>query len=398
MRIISARALTVAVSGGVAVLALSTSVFAASGHPTTTQPLASSLTGRSQGDNSWPYGGLARVPVLAAVGDVACEPDDAENSGNPEDLTCKGEDIGGLEAEYATATQVERMHPDLVALLGDEQYQVGKLSDFEGSFDKTYGAFKFLQRPSPGNHEYYAYTKHGDDEAAQNGTGYFAYYNGTRSNGAIRAQGQAGDYNKGWYSYNLGAWHVISLNAECDSDAFGHNCTRPHRGVLGLETRWLAQDLRSNHATCTLAYWHQPTFSSTGDSGDGAYARFESNEGGAADTWWKLLYRHHADLVLNGHEHVYARFRPMAPDGRVDTKHGIRQIIIGTGGEDLDTLSTPADLTKEHVVTGEDTAYGVMKLRLGRTGYRFDFRPVAAGAGQPADVLDYTDAGSQRCH
>lgn len=405
MRALSRRTVGVGVAGAIAVITMSTSLFASSGTATTTPRTASgraasqpvSRDSRDSRDSSWPYAATTRDPVLAAVGDIACEPDNKVNSSNPDSLKCSGQDVGGLRAEYATASQVEHMRPDLVALLGDEQYQVGKLSDFEGSFDKTYGAFKFLQRPAPGNHEYYAYTKHGDNEAAQNGAGYFAYYNGTTADGAIRPQGQAGNYNKGWYSYNLGAWHIISLNAECDSDAFHHKCN-PNQDVLRLETQWLTHDLNTNKARCTLAYWHQPTFSASGGNGDRKYANFASNEGGAADTWWKLLYRHHADLVLNGHEHVYARFSPMDPNGNVDAKRGIRQIIIGTGGEDLDTLSSAADLKKEHVVTGEDTAYGVMKLRLGAAGYQFDFRPVAAGTNQPSNVLNYTDAGSARCH
>lgn len=346
----------------------------------------------------WPYGDTqSSAPVLAAVGDIGCEPNTAENSTNPADLKCDSDQIGGFQAEYATADQVERMHPDLVALLGDEQYQVGKLSDFENSFDKTYGAFKFLQRPAPGNHEYYSYTKHGDNEAGQNGTGYFAYYNGQDANGGIRPQGQAGPSNKGWYAYNLGSWHIISLNAECDSDAFGHNCD-PSSGVLAAETRWLAADLATDHHHCTLAYWHQPTFSATGDSGQGQYARFASNEGGAADTWWKLLYQHRADVVLNGHEHVYARFQPQDPNGHIDTHQGITQFTIGTGGEDLDTLAPTEQLQTDHVVTAEDTAYGAMKLTLQANGYHWDFQPVAAAAGQPSNALHYSDTGTAHCH
>jgi acid phosphatase type 7 len=289
------------------------------------------------------------------------------------------------------------MHPNLVALLGDEQYQVGKLSDFENSFDKTYGAFKFLERPSPGNHEYYPYTKHGDNEPAQNGGGYFAYFNGQNANGDIRPQGQAGDYNKGWYSYNLGAWHIISLNAECDSEAFSHNCD-PTSGTLGQETQWLSDDLAANHSPCTLAYWHQPTFSATGDSGAPPYAAFGSNEGGAADTWWKLLYQHGTDLILGGHEHVYARFKPMNPSGNVDTEKGITQFTVGTGGEALDTLLTGQALTDAHVVTGEDTAYGALKLTLNPTGYAWNFKPVAVNKGQDPSVLSYSDTGSGSCH
>ena len=118
--------------------------------------------------------------------------------------------------------------------------------------------------------------------------------------------------------------------------------------MLGQETQWLAQDLASNHSACTLAYWHQPTFTATGDSGSDP--RFASDEGAAADAWWKLLYQNGADLVLNGHEHVYARLEPMNPDGQVDTSFGIRQFTVGTGGEDLDT-PIPAAPTSSPVRT-----------------------------------------------
>jgi hypothetical protein len=175
--------------------------------------------------NDWPYAssvGQATTYTLAAVGDIACEPDDAENAGTPAALKCGSPSLGGLDAEYATAQQAEAMHPNLVALLGDEQYEVGKLSDFEQSFEQAWGGLKMLERPSPGNHEYYAYTKKGDNEAGQNGNGYFAYFNGHNQAGPPNAQGQAGDdtgANQGWYSYNIGNWHIISLNIECESAA-----------------------------------------------------------------------------------------------------------------------------------------------------------------------------------
>jgi acid phosphatase type 7 len=357
---------------------------------------AAAVFAQTNSSGDWPYtddrppAAAAAPAVLAAVGDVACEPDDTENSGNPSALKCGSPSLGGQQAAYATADQVEAMHPDLVALLGDEQYQVAKLSDFEQSFDKTYGAFKFLQRPAPGNHEYYAYAKKGDNEPGQNGKGYFAYYNGTDADGAIRAEGQAGDdteSKQGWYSYDLGKWHIISLNAECDSDAFSHNCNSD-QGLLGTETDWLQSDLAQDHQPCTIAYWHQPTFSAS-DS--------PSAEGGAADAWWKLLYAHGGAIVLNGHEHFYARFQPMNPAGEVDTQHGIPEFIIGSGGEALDELAPAADLKAAHVVTAEDSAYGVMKLTLGAGRYTWDFEPAMAGAGQPASAMNYSDKGSAVC-
>ncbi len=345
------------------------------------------------GDNPWPYANSKPV-VLAAVGDIACEPNLPENAATDPYYKCDGGHLVGAAAQFATADQVESMRPNLVALLGDEQYETGTLADFKNSFDQSYGAFKFLQRPAPGNHEFYAYNKdkHGHliSEPAQNGTGYFDYYNGQTENGTTRPSGQAGDTGKGWYSYDLGGWHIISLNIECRSAALGDNCD-PTTGVLGQETQWLANDLAANHSSCTLAYWHQPTFSATGEP---------STEGTAADTWWKLLYHAGADLVLNGHEHVYARFKPQDPNGNVDTRHGITQFIVGTGGEDLDSLArnTDGSLANPNVVTGQDQAFGAMKLTLTEHGYSWDYRPVLAGPGAPSTALAYQDTGSARCH
>jgi calcineurin-like phosphoesterase family protein len=348
-------------------------------------------------DNPWPYDtsagppGPATNPVLVAVGDIACEPDNAENSGNPAAVKCGGSGIGGQTAEYATAQEAYSMQPDLVAILGDEQYQVGKLSDFEQSYEQTWGGLKMLQRPAPGNHEYYAYTKKGDNEAAQNGNGYFAYFNGHDAAGTPNAEGQAGDdtsTNQGWYSYDLGHWHIISLNIECNSAAFHNDCSTTDGGVLAGETSWLAHDLEQDHAPCTLAYWHQPTFSSTASP-----FTSDSQEGTTADAWWRLLYQHHATLVLNGHDHVYSRFAPMDPAGNADPKHGIREFIVGTGGESLDTVlpNTP------NLQAWADQYYGVMKLTLKPNGYDWDYES-ARPSSLSVTPASYSDTGSGVCN
>ena len=354
-----------------------------------------------ESDNSWPYGstgpGPEANPVLVAVGDIACEPDNDENSGNPAAVKCGGAGIGGMSAEYATAREAYSMKPDLVAILGDEQYQVGKLSDFEQSYEQTWGGLKMLERPSPGNHEYYSYTKKGDNEAAQNGTGYFAYFNGHDAAGTPNAQGQAGDdtsTNQGWYSYDLGHWHIISLNIECESVAFNNDCSTTDDGVLAGETRWLAQDLKQNHAACTLAYWHQPTFSSTASP-----FTSDSLEGATADAWWKLLYQHHATLILNGHDHVYSRFAPMDPAGNADPTHGIREFIVGTGGESLDTVLTDpqGNALAPNLQAWADQYYGVMKLTLKPDGYDWDYES-AMPSSSSVSPASYSDTGSGRCN
>jgi len=358
----------------------------------------------------WPYQSKAHGPdardfTLAAVGDIACEPDDPDNAATPSSLKCGSPSLGGYDAEFATAKQADAMKPDAVALLGDEQYEVGKLSDFEGSFEQAWGGLKFLEHPAPGNHEYYAYTKKGDNEAGQNGAGYFAYFNGHDQSGTPNTAGQAGDdtaANQGWYSYDLGNWHIISLNVECNSPAFGNDCSTTDQGLLAQETRWLAQDLKSNQQQCTLAYWHQPTFSATTastatlpPSAPGAGGQ----EGQVADAWWKLLYANHATLVLNGHEHAYARLKPLDPNGVPDAKNGIPEFIIGTGGEALDTLAKNADGTfaNPNVVTGYDQGYGTMKFTLKPNGYAYSYAPALQGAGFPASALNYSDAGSGTC-
>jgi hypothetical protein len=359
-------------------------------------------------DNAWPYNAQGRDPVLAAVGDISCQPGTPQESEKASDVCDQG--VGSTvrdSAQNATAVQTEQMSPALVAVLGDEQYQNGYYSDFENSFDKYWGAFKFLQRPAPGNHEFY--DNHG--QTGVRGLGYFDYYNGLQhsangaeldttvtnpATGTVVSQpvpqpyGQAGQFGQsgnGWYSYNLGAWHLISLNVECATQPGG--CS-PTGAWFSSETKWLAQDLQSNHSRCTLAYWHQPTFSATTSPSTAGSA-----EGKAATAWWQLLYAHHATLILNGHDHVYSRFAPMDPSGNADPKRGIRQFIVGTGGESLDTVlpGTP------NLQAWADQYYGVMKLTLGSDGYRWDFQSALESPTAPAGTPPtYSDTGTAGCN
>ena len=238
--------------------------------------------------NRWPYATTNRsAPLLAVVGDVACQPGETEPGGEKANENCVGDTKQNLYAsQAATAKQIEKMKPDLVALVGDEQYQVGQYSDFENSYELTYGAFKMITRPAPGNHEFYV--EHGAVGVA--GYGYFSYFNGVQHNadGTIKtatiannpdtagtftqpvpySDGQAGHFEQsgglgstvpaggpvgvgdGWYSYNLGSWHLISLNIECETQPGG--CTgswmasepmaekRPRRKSFRVHTRLLA--------------------------------------------------------------------------------------------------------------------------------------------------------------
>ncbi len=426
-------------------------------------------------NNTWPYA-TGGSPVLAVVGDIACQPGETEPSGEKAGENCIAPkspytSTSLWQSQEATANQIEAMHPAAVALLGDLQYQVGQYSDFQGSFDLTYGAFKFLQRPAPGNHEFY--DEHGATGVA--GYGYFSYFNGfqidTTGNpltatipdpcpaGLLwtdpnpptpasapaspcgypgvttpipqpvpRADGQAGHFEEapngvgvgvgdGWYSYNLGTWHLISLNIECSTQPGGCSNTG---SWFAAELAWLKNDLEANHSACTLAYWHQPTFSATNSI---------TQEGVTAQAFWHLLYRYRADLVLNGHDHLYARYQPLDPNGTPDPRRGIREFIVGSGGETLDpiviTPVTAAQATSTNSETNQEDPtgnvnfnaenlqaytgdyWGVMALKLNPFGYEWDFEsalaaPTAAinGPTLPAPTANggYSDKGSGACH
>jgi len=410
-------------------------------------------------DNSWPYAATGKSPVLAVVGDISCQPG-TEGAGEAADEVCSDApapytSTSLWKSQEGTANQIEAMKPDAVAILGDLQYQVGRYSDFEGSFDLTYGAFKFLHRPAPGNHEFY--DEHGQTGVA--GYGYFSYYNGFQLNadGSLplttisdpcpvpsasckagktptidlsaqpipRPDGQAGHFEEsgglqttipaggpvgvgdGWYSYNLGTWHLISLNIECYTQPGGCSDTG---SWFGAELEWLKNDLSSNHSACTLAYWHQPTFSPTNGI---------SQEGTTAQAFWQLLYEYGADLVLNGHDHLYARYRPLDPSGNYDPRKGIREFVVGTGGETLDpvvaagaaseTAEDPGMHTNFNKLNLENATgdyWGVMSLTLDQHGYQWDFEsapglvgPVNNGQLPPvAPTGSYSDKGVGTCH
>jgi hypothetical protein len=173
--------------------------------------------------------------------------------------------------------------------------------------------------------------------------------------------------------------------------------------MLAQETRWLADDLENNRQQCTIAYWHQPTFSATTASTATVAASAPGaggQEGQATDAWWKLLYANHATLILNGHEHAYARFKPMDPAGQYDPARGIPELIIGTGGEALDALATNPDgsYANPNVVTAYNQGYGTMKLTLKQHSYSFSYAPALQGAGLSASALDYSDTGSGTCN
>jgi Calcineurin-like phosphoesterase len=273
-------------------------------------------------------------PVIAAAGDIACTPGDMT-------APCQDQQTAALLAGA-----------DRVLPLGDNQYDDGALSDYLGRYDLSWGQYKSNSAPVPGNHEY----------KTPEATGYFDYFDGV---GALT--GPAGDRDKGYYSYDVGTWHLIALNANCGVYGVPGGCTQ-----LSPQMIWLASDLAAHPTACTLAYWHQPRFSSM----------YTNTPMGAA---WRILYDNGADVVLNGHQHNYERFAPMAPDGTQDDL-GLREFIVGTGGSDLSTY-TPTYPTSR---VEDSSSFGVLKMTLYPQKYDWEFVPAGTGT--------FTDSGTGRCH
>jgi acid phosphatase type 7 len=264
----------------------------------------------------------------------------------PEILVGAG-DIAGCssEGDEATAALLDGID-GTVFTVGDNVYRSGTDAEFEECYQPSWGRHKARTYPSPGNHEYYT----------ANASGYFHYF------GAA-----AGEPGEGYYSYDLGEWHVVALNGMCEN-------------VGGCEAdspmvRWLEEDLSANPKTCTLAYWHHPLFSSG----------YNGNQPKMKPTW-DTLYAANVDVVVNGHEHSYERFAPQDPNGVADSERGIREFVVGTGGINLRPFET---IEPNSEVRNAD-AYGVLKLTLRSTSYDWEFVPVAGET--------FTDSDSGECH
>ncbi|HEY4634843.1 MAG TPA: hypothetical protein VIH00_13085, partial [Candidatus Limnocylindrales bacterium] len=278
-------------------------------------------------------------PVIAAAGDIACDPASSSfNDGNGTSNNCHMQATAAL------------LSPDLAAVLplGDNQYYCGSLDAFLASYDLSWGAAKAISRPAVGNHEYLTHGGSGGstgcDDTNAGAAGHFAYF------------GQAaGSPGAGYYSFDVGAWHLIALNSNCSS-AGGCGSTSP-------QGRWLAADLAANPAVCTLAYWHIPLFSSGG--------RASSN----SKSFWTQLYAAGADVVLSSHDHIYERFARQTPSGQADPVAGIREFVVGTGGANHTSMST----VKPNSEVRDSTTYGVLRLTLHATSYDWQFVPEAGG-------------------
>lgn len=254
-------------------------------------------------------------------------------------------DCSELAGAEATAKLLEA-NPGTVMALGDLAYPDGTPENFK-CYDQTWGRVKGRTRPAVGNHEFHS-----------SGAAYYFQYFGAA----------AGDSKTGYYSYDLGTWHVVVLNSEC-------------KQVGGCEAgsaqeKWLRADLAAHPAGCTLAYFHKPRFSSGLNHGDDL----------EVTPFWQALYDANAELVLNGHDHDYERFAPQDPSGKADPKRGIREFVVGTGGKNHRAFG----LTKPNSEIRNNDAYGVLKLTLKPTGFDWKFLPEAGKT--------FTDSGSGSCH
>jgi len=238
---------------------------------------------------------------------------------------------------------------------GDNAYTEGSLDQYNTCYGPSWGQFKARTMPAVGNHEY----------RTPGASGYFDYF------GAA-----AGERGKGYYSYNRGAWHIVALNSECNYWATGFingpsQCSSQQQADM---IAWLKADLAANPTTCTLAYFHQPRFSS-GFGGNNL----------STQPIWDALYAAKADVVISGHDHNYERFARQTPSGALDTSRGIREFVVGTGGASHGGIGT----IKANSQVRNTTTYGVLKLTLKSASYRWKFVPEAGKT--------FTDSGTTTC-
>ncbi len=285
------------------------------------------------------------VTVIAAAGDIACGPKST---------------IGDCR-EWETSEVIRSINPDAVLALGDLQYENGELEYFLGRdpycqtnpphcYEKTWGRFKDKTYPVPGNHEY----------GTRDAQGYFDYFNGPGGQ-----DGRAGKRSQGYYSFNLGSWHIIALNSNCEGIG---GCDKDSPQVS-----WLKDDLEKNNGLCTVAFWKHPRFSNGIRGDDKRYSPF-----------WDELYKAGVEIVLNGSDHNYERFPRLNPNGSIDPLAGIRAFVVGTGGRSLGERN-PKRMSRIF----NNKTYGVLQLTLYSEGYDWRFVPIE---GQT-----FTDRGSGTC-
>jgi hypothetical protein len=249
--------------------------------------------------------------------------------------------------------------------IGDEQYECGQYDAFidpTGGYQRSWGQplIKDKSRPVVGDNEYA-----GSGCSTQGAEGYYTYF----GNQASPQEPGCTINCKGYYSYNVGSWHVVALNSECTQPGVG-GC-----GATSPQVTWLKNDLANDLSTCELAYFHRPYFSDKGD----LVAKVKQ--------LFTALYNGGVDVLVVGHQHIYERFRLQNPSGGQAPTNGVRQFIVGTGGKSTTALASPAPPGSESRSTG---TFGVLKLTLHPASYDWQFAPEAGKT--------FTDTGTQACH
>jgi hypothetical protein len=237
-----------------------------------------------------------------------------------------GEDGGQM---METSDLIAGIPDALVLALGDNAYQDGTPQEFQDHYKPSWGRFNDRVWTCPGNHDY-----HSKDRTP------FPFYHffGER----------AGPDKLGYYSLNVGAWHLVCLNSEIS------------RGQGSDQIRWLKADLLRNKEKPILAFFHRPRFSSGTHGSDASQIDF-----------WHTLFQRNAEIVLNGHDHHYERFDPQDPESNFVAR-GIREFVIGTGGKSLRGVTR----TEKHSVVRNANTHGVLQLTLRPTSYEWRFLAV----------------------
>ncbi len=282
------------------------------------------------------YAPIVAVPIASASPALQTDPPVIAAAGNISDCA--------YDQDSLTAYLLDSIDGPVLTI-GDAAYEVGSLQQYRDCYDNTWGRHLDRTYPAPGNRDY----------GTQGAEGYFTYF-GDRA--TPLDPGCTRDC-KGYYSFDLGDWHIISLNSESPDGA--------------EQEAWLRADLAANDSLCTLAYWHRPRFSST------------RPEESAAHELWDALYDYGADVVLSAHWHNYERFAPQDKSGQYDPEHGIREIVVGTGGRhyrDFDFIQPNSEVRNSET-------WGVLKMTLHPDRYDWEYIPIP---GQ-----SFTDAGSSPC-
>jgi hypothetical protein len=285
-------------------------------------------------------------PVIAVGGDVACDPTDASFNG--------GAGTTGHCHQRSTAALIGQINPAALLMVGDGQYNAGSIENYTAVYDPTWGQFKGITKPTPGNHDF--------GRAGANG--YFKYF------GDLATPLQPGCRSacNGYYSFDVGAWHIVNINAECAYMTGGAGCA-----AGSAQDRWLEADLAAHPNLCTLVFGHRPRWSSNSFASPDVAPLVDD------------MYAAGVDLYIAGHAHSYERFASQNPAGQADAA-GVRQFVVGTGGNNYSGFGTVVANSQVR----KTSVFGVMSLTLHAGSY--DWRFVA----DPS--TPYSDAGSGTCH